>query len=182
MQRFIPLLVLTGMLGLLAYGLSIDPSKRDSVQEGKPAPDFTATLLQLDESAPSSKLSLGDLKGKVWVLNAWASWCGTCRAEHQALNEFAKQPNVLMVGLNYKDNPVTARKFLKHAGNPYTYVLDDRDGKIGFAWGLTFTPTTLVIDKQGYIRYEHVGEMKPKRLQGVLKLIEDLDKGVNDET
>lgn len=176
MQRVIPLIVLVAMLALLAFGLTINPTERKAENMGQPAPQFSAPLLGMGTDVPvKTTLSSADLKGKVWVLNAWATWCGSCRAEHQALNEMAKDPAVLMVGLNYKDNVDDAQRFLQAAGNPYTYVLVDKDGKLGFKWGLSYTPTTVVIDKQNRVRYAHVGELKLSRIKDeILPLIREL--------
>ena len=97
---FIPLLAFAALIGLMLFGLSNDPKLIPSPFIGKPAPEFTLPLLD----KPDQTISVADMKGKVWILNLWASWCHSCRAEHAVLSRFIARENVPTIGLNYKDH------------------------------------------------------------------------------
>ena len=162
MNRFIlPLAVFVLMAGLLAYGLSLDPKIVPSPLIGKPAPAFS--LAMLDD--PSRRLSPADLAGQVWVLNVWASWCVSCRAEHEVITALAGKNLVTVVGLNYKDEPADAREWLQKLGNPYATSVIDQDGRVGIDWGVYGVPETFVIDAAGMIRYKHIGPVTHESLQ-----------------
>lgn len=91
------------------------------------------------------------------MFNIWASWCVSCREEHPVLNQLAQQQAVAIVGLNYKDDPEAAKKWLATLGNPYNDSVMDADGRIGIDWGVYGVPETFVMDKQGIVRYKHTG-------------------------
>jgi cytochrome c biogenesis protein CcmG/thiol:disulfide interchange protein DsbE len=113
--RFIlPLGAFIFMVGLLGFGLTLDPKKIPSPLIGKPAPEFSLNMLY----APNEMLSKKDFLGQVWVLNVWASWCVSCRAEHVFITDLASRNLVKIVGLDYKDQPEDARRWLKQFGNP----------------------------------------------------------------
>lgn len=153
LKYIIPLVLFITLAIFLALGLKLKPSEIPSPLLGKPAPAFTAPKL----NTPDQKLSNNDLKGKVWIFNVWASWCVSCREEHPVLNQLAKQPAVIIIGLNYKDAPEAANKWLETLGNPYNDSIMDADGRIGIDWGVYGVPETFVIDKQGIVRYKHTG-------------------------
>ena len=112
MNRFtIPLAVFVLMVGLLGYGLKLDPKKVPSPLIDKPAPQFALAMLE----DPTRQLSTADMRGQVWVLNVWASWCVSCRAEHEVITELAGRNLVTVVGLNYKDKPADALAWLQPA-------------------------------------------------------------------
>jgi len=124
MKRFLlPLAAFAVLVGFLAIGLTRDPRDVPSPLIGKPAPAFT--LPQLHDAAKS--FSAADMKGRVWLLNVWASWCVACREEHPVLVEFAKTGQVPIIGLDYKDKVADARQWLDKLGNPYTLTAVDAD-------------------------------------------------------
>lgn len=175
MNRFIlPLGVFLLLVVLLGVGLSLDPREVPSPLIGKPAPQFE--LPQLHD--PGKTLSPQALRGKVWVLNVWASWCTACREEHPVLSEFAKSGLVPVYGLNYKDQRDDALAWLKRFGDPYQVSLVDTDGKVGIDYGVYGVPETYLIDKQGVIRYKRIGPVTPEILQKtVVPLIQELNRG-----
>ncbi len=161
MNRFvIPLVFFVLMAGLLGFGLSLDPKKVPSPLIDKSAPAFS--LAMLDD--PSRKLSTADMLGQVWVLNVWASWCVSCRAEHAVITELANRNLVTVVGLNYKDAPDDAERWLEQFGNPYATSVIDRDGRVGIDWGVYGVPETFVIGADGVIKYKHIGPVTMESL------------------
>ena len=164
LKYIIPLILFIVLAIFLAVGLKLKPSEIPSPLLNKPAPAFSAPRL----TAPSEKLSPADLKGKVWLFNVWASWCVSCREEHPVLNEFAKQQAVIIVGLNYKDDPEAAKQWLATLGNPYNDSVMDQDGRIGIDWGVYGVPETFVIDKHGVVRYKHTGPVTAEDVQNKL--------------
>lgn len=160
----IPLIVFIVLAVFLAIGLSLNPREIPSPLIDKPAPAFTAAKLH----ATTETLSPIDLKGRVWLLNVWASWCISCRAEHPVLNQFARQKAVYIVGLNYKDETSDAKNWLDQLGNPYDVSVIDQDGRIGIDWGVYGVPETFIIDKNGLIRYKHTGPITVDDLENKL--------------
>lgn len=160
----IPLLAFVLLVVLLAAGLSNDPRKVPSPLVGKPAPAFELPQL----SDPNVKFSSQMLKGKVWLLNIWASWCSGCRVEHPVLNELAKQNLVDIVGFDYKDTNDQANAWLSQLGNPYSVVVTDQKGLVGFDYGVYGVPETFFIDKKGIIRYKHIGPISYKDLNKIV--------------
>lgn len=160
-KAFIPLLIFGVLLGFLAVGLSLNPREIPSPLINKPAPAFSLPALD----APDQKIAAQDLRGKVWILNVWASWCVACRIEHPLLVEFSKVGMVPIYGLNYKDKRDDAIRWLVNFGNPYTRSLSDIDGLVGIDFGVYGVPETFVIDKQGVIRMKHIGPLTPEVLR-----------------
>ncbi len=159
MKKFlIPIAVFAALGLLLAYGLKLDPRKIPSPLVGKPLPAFTLPTL----ADPGKRLGPQDLRGRVYLLNVWASWCVACRQEHPVLNALARAQAVPLVGLNYKDRREDALKWLAELGNPYETSLADLDGRVGIELGVYGVPETFVIDKQGVIRYKHIGPISPE--------------------
>jgi cytochrome c biogenesis protein CcmG/thiol:disulfide interchange protein DsbE len=152
-KAVIPLVIFIGLVIVLAVGLNRDPRLVPSPLIGKPVPAFELPRL----SDPQKTFGVDDLKGKVSLLNVWASWCASCRAEHPLLVEVAKQAAVPIYGLNYKDKREDALHWLDSLGNPYTAVAFDADGKVGIDLGVYGAPETYVIDKNGMIAYKHIG-------------------------
>ncbi len=155
MARYLIPLVLFIILAIfLGIGLTRDPKLVPSPLIGKPAPAFNLPRLH----KPDEKFSSQMLKGKVSMLNVWASWCAACRVEHPFLMYLAGRDAVTIYGLNYKDERNDAKRWLvQYGGNPYTSIGYDHDGRVGMDWGVYGVPETFVIDKQGIIRYKHVG-------------------------
>ncbi len=174
MKRFLlPLAAFAVLIGFLAIGLTRDPRDVPSPLVGKPAPAFT--LPQLHDAAKS--FSAADMKGRVWLLNVWASWCVACREEHPVLVEFAKTGQVPIIGLDYKDKVADARQWLDKLGNPYTLTAVDADGRVGIDYGVYGVPETYVIDKQGIIRMKHTGPITPESLnKKILPLVAELSR------
>lgn len=172
MKRYlIPLAVFVALAGLLAVGLNLNPREVPSPLIGKPAPVFV--LPRLDD--PAVQVAAADLKGQVWVLNVWASWCVPCLAEHPLVTELARS-GVRVVGLNYKDKPEDATRWLTRHGNPYAMVLADRDGAVGIDFGVYGVPETFVIDQDGIIRHKQIGPITPEALrEQILPLLKKLD-------
>jgi cytochrome c biogenesis protein CcmG/thiol:disulfide interchange protein DsbE len=168
----IPLAVFVVLLAFLWVGLGRDPRAVPSPLIGKPAPAFR--LAQLHDHGT---LSTDNLRGKVWLLNVWASWCVSCRAEHPLLLQLAEADVVPMYGLDYKDDPGEGRTWLAEHGNPYTASIIDRDGRVGIDYGVYGVPETFVIDKQGIIRYKHIGPLTVEALQRkILPTVRDLQR------
>ena len=174
MTRFLlPLGAFLALAIALAAGLSRDPRALPSPLVGKPAPMFELPLLD----AEGRNLRSGDMQGKVWVLNVWASWCTPCRVEHPLLVDFAARTRVPVYGLNYKDQPAAARAWLKRFGNPYAATMTDIDGRTGIDFGVYGVPETFVIDSAGRVRFRHAGPMTPEVLERTLApLLRDLER------
>ncbi len=170
-----PFIVFLGMASMFFYVLNdedYDPKRLDSALIDKPAPTFA--LAQL--AAPEKTFSPGDAQGKVWLLNVWASWCVACLQEHPLLMRVARQGEIPLYGLNYKDRPNAATQWLQKHGNPYVLSIDDRRGDVGIDYGVYGVPETFLIDKQGVIRYKHVGPISTKAWQEkILPKIQELN-------
>ena len=174
-QSYIPLLLFMVLAIFLVVGLKLNPSLIPSPLLNKPAPEIA--LPQLHE--PDQLIKTADFKGKVWLLNVWASWCTTCRAEHPLLIELL-QDEVFLVGLNYKDEPTNATKWLADLGNPYQFSAVDATGAVGLNWGVYGVPETFVIDANGTIRHKHVGPLsKTDIVSTILPLVHRLQKGAS---
>ncbi len=171
MRFALPLVVFVLMAGLLGYGLRLDPKKVPSPLIDKPAPAFSLSML----GTPSRQLSTKDMSGQDWVLNVWASWCVSCRAEHAVITALAKRNLVAVVGLNYKDEPGDAARWLEQFGNPYTTSVIDQDGRVGIDWGVYGVPETFVIGADGMIKYKHIGPVTHESLeQTILPILKEL--------
>lgn len=152
--------VLLGVAGFAAmsiYGLKTDPSELPSALLNKPFPEFN--LPSLDREA--EQVTRKDLLGRPALVNVWATWCPTCRDEHEMFNQLAKQ-GVLIHGINYKDNVEKAHIWLRDLLNPYDIIITDAKGSLGMDLGVYGAPETFVIDKDGIIRYKFVGAVDEK--------------------
>jgi cytochrome c biogenesis protein CcmG/thiol:disulfide interchange protein DsbE len=174
MTRFIwPFVIFIVLAGFLYVGLHLDPREVPSPLVGKPAPAFT--LPQLHE--PGKQFSTADMKGKVWLLNVWASWCVSCREEHPLLLDLSRQHVVPIYGLDYKDKRADAEAVLSDMGDPYVLSMSDVDGRIGIDYGVYGVPETYVIDKQGIIQYKQIGPVTTQNLrEKILPLVAELEK------
>jgi cytochrome c biogenesis protein CcmG/thiol:disulfide interchange protein DsbE len=172
MNRFLlPLGLFVALAVFLGIGLTRNPREVPSPLIDKPAPAFT--LAELHE--PGRTLSATDLKGQVWLLNVWASWCVSCREEHPLLVELGKANVVPIYGLNYKDKPDAAMAWLGALGNPYTASIVDADGRVGIDYGVYGVPETFVIDRDGIVRYKQIGPVTPESLrEKILPLVRKL--------
>ena len=171
MKRFLPLAIFLVLAVFLAVGLGLNPREVPSPLIDKPAPKFRLPQLQ----DPGKTLGTEDLKGNVWILNVWASWCVACLEEHPILVDFSKQNVLPIYGLNYKDKRADALRWLDRHGNPYTLSIADNDGRIGIDYGVYGVPETYVIDRDGIIRYKRIGPVTVQILQErILPLVRQL--------
>lgn len=189
---FIPLGLFLVLVAFLAVGLKRNPQEIPSPLLGKPAPLFSLSTLD----AGGAKFGPQDMKGKVWMLNVWATWCVACRDEHPLLVAFSKATQLPIVGLNYKevqaqDAPAgrqltpedklrIARErsavWLQRLGDPYVVSVFDLDGRVGIDYGVYGVPETYIIDKEGVIRFKQVGAVKLETLQSqILPLVQKLN-------
>ena len=174
MTRFaIPIVIFVALVALLGVGLKLDPREVPSPLIGKPAPHFE--LPQLRETTKT--FTERDIRGKVWMLNVWASWCVSCREEHPVLLDLAASGAVPIYGLNYKDKREDGLAWLKGMGHPYTLSIYDFDGRVGIDYGVYAVPETYVIDKAGVIRYKRIGPLTPQIVkEKVLPLVRELER------
>ena len=169
----IPFLVFVVLVGFLAVGLTRDPHEIPSPLVNKKAPDFLVPQL----ADADKTFSPESLRGQVWVLNVWASWCVACREEHPVLVEFGKTKLVPLIGLDYKDPRDDALAVLRREGNPYDLSAFDSSGRVGIDYGVYGVPETYVIDKQGVIRYKQIGPITREALnKTIVPLINELKK------
>ena len=175
MTRFLlPFAVFLAIGVALMAGLRRDPRELPSALIGKPAPAFELPVLE----ANGRTVRASDMRGQVWLLNVWASWCGPCQLEHPLLVDFAARTKVPVVGLNYKDKPEAAQAWLQRLGNPYRATLVDPQGRTGIDFGVYGVPETFVIDREGIVRYRQAGPLTAEALeQRVLPLLRQLEQG-----
>ncbi|MBC7929259.1 MAG: DsbE family thiol:disulfide interchange protein [Rubrivivax sp.] len=174
MTKFLlPLALFVVLAAFLAVGLTRDPREIPSPLINKPAPAFVLPQL----SDPSKSFSSQEMRGKVWLLNGWASWCAACRDEHPLLVELARSGVVPIYGLDYKDERRLGLAWLEQFGNPYTLSISDTDGRVAIDYGIYGVPETFVIDREGVIRYKHTGPVTVEALQKkILPLVRELQK------
>ncbi|WP_462321771.1 DsbE family thiol:disulfide interchange protein [Halochromatium sp.] len=157
--RFLmPLIIFGALVILLVIGLGKDPSEVPSPLIGKPVPEFSLPEL----TDPGRSVSDEDLKGQISLVNVWASWCSSCRQEHQALMALSREPDFQIVGLNWKDDAQDALAVLRMTGNPYAMNGYDPDNKVGLHWGVYGAPETFIVDQDGIIRHKHIGPIDRK--------------------
>lgn len=163
----IPLIIFLLGCVFLYKGLFSDPTKLESVLLDQPVPEFALTSLQ----NPEQEFSRDIFTGQPMLLNVWATWCPTCYAEHEYLNQLKAREDIYIVGMNYKDERTKALRWLKNLGNPYAIDLYDPQGKLGLDLGVYGAPETFLIDSHGIIRYRHVGDVNETVWQQTLKPI-----------
>ncbi len=169
MSRLLPLVAFALIVALLGFGIhwnrSHDMNWVPSPLIDKPAPDFTLPLLY------DSTKSLGraELLGKPYLLNVFGSWCVTCQDEHPILMAHAKALGVRLIGMDWKDQPDAAKRWLAQFGNPYDSIVADADGKTGIDFGVYGAPESYLIDAHGVIRYKRVGMLTPDIIANELK-------------
>lgn len=172
-RYLVPLIIFVVLAGFLYVGLGLKPREVPSPFIDKPAPNFQLQKLH----SMNELFSNNDMKGKVWLLNVWASWCVACRQEHPVLVEMARRGEVPIYGLNYKDAPTKARRWLEEHGNPYKLSAVDYEGKVGIDYGVYGVPETFIIDKQGVIRHKVIGPISYPELQNcVMPVVNELKK------
>lgn len=153
MRFLLPLVAFLVLATVLGLGLQRDPRALPSALLNRPAPPINLPLL----NDAQGRFNASQLKGQVWMLNVWASWCEPCRAELPALKVFSNRDAIPLVGLNYKDDLSQAKLLLQRVGNPYLGSAVDADGRVGIDYGVQGVPETFVIDAEGRIRYRHLG-------------------------
>ena len=174
MSRFvIPLAIFIVLVAFLAIGLGRDPRQVPSPLIGKQAPDFQ--LPQLHE--PNKTFSPREMRGKIWLLNVWASWCFSCREEHPFLLELQRSGSIPIYGLNTKNNRNEALAWLSELGNPYVLSAADLDGRVSIDYGVYGAPETFLIDRDGVIRFKQIGPITPDVwYKQILPLVQELNK------
>lgn len=170
----LPLALFLGVAVFLAIGLNRNPRELPSPLVGKPAPGFAAERL----GKPGQAFAPADLRGKVWLLNVWASWCGSCRVEHPVLLRLRQSGVVPVVGLDYKDQDGAGLQWLRTQGDPYLLSVADRAGRIGMDYGVYGVPETFVIDRHGVIRLRHAGPLTQEIIdRRIAPLVRELNNG-----
>lgn len=168
----LPLIISVGFLIIFAIPLFTgkDSSIIPSALIGKQAPQTNLAAVEglLRDGAPVPGLNSEDFIGKLTLVNVWGSWCVPCRQEHPLLMEIAKDERIRVVGLNYKDQPENARRFLGDLGNPFAAVGADRAGRSAIEWGVYGVPETFLVDQNGKIIYKHVGPFTPESVKNDL--------------
>jgi cytochrome c biogenesis protein CcmG, thiol:disulfide interchange protein DsbE len=169
-------LALAGLFLLRLHGG--DPSKIPSALIGRPAPQTVLPALEglVVNGAPVPGLDPAAFKGKVSVVNVWASWCLPCHEEAPLLTELSADKRLQIVGINYKDSADNARRFLGRYGNPFGMVGVDGNGRASIEWGVYGVPETFVVGREGTILYKMVGPVTPANFESVLKA--EIDKAL----
>jgi cytochrome c biogenesis protein CcmG, thiol:disulfide interchange protein DsbE len=156
---FVPVGVFLAIIGVGYAGFSLnDPHELPSALLGKPFPDFEAPLLE----EPQRTVARSDLLGRPVLVNVWATWCPTCKAEHDELLRIGRSTGLRIVGVNYKDEPAKARQWLEAFGNPYDMVIQDPDGSLGVELGVYGAPESFLLNSEGVIVYKRVGDINPR--------------------
>jgi cytochrome c biogenesis protein CcmG/thiol:disulfide interchange protein DsbE len=179
----LPLIFFVALAGIFLLRLhGGDPSKIPSALIGRPAPQTTLPPLDglISNGAPVPGLDPAVFKGKVSVVNVWASWCVPCHEEAPLLTELGKDQRLQIVGINYKDAPDNARRFLGRYGNPYRIVGVDGNGRAAIEWGVYGVPETFVVGRDGAIVYKMVGPVTSENFERVLKA--EIDKALKAGT
>lgn len=167
----LPVLLFVSFGLVLGWGLTQNPQEIPSALIGKPVPEFAVPPVQ----GRTLGLSSDDLKGEVSLVNVFASWCTACREEHPLFMQLKEEGVVPIHGLNYKDRPADAARWLDTLGDPYTRTGADRDGRVAIDWGVYGIPETFVVGPDGRIAYKHIGAVTPEVLQTkILPLVESL--------
>ena len=155
MKKILPLLVFLVVGVFLFLSLNSDPNKLPSPLVGKKFP-----IIEGNDFYSNETVKLNDLMdNKLALVNVWASWCVTCRKEHQVIMNIAKNTNLKLIGINYKDTKSDGEEYLKVMGNPFDEIVFDPNGEIGMELGVYATPETFLISREGLIIHKHIGEI-----------------------
>ena len=155
MKKILPLIVFLVIGVFLFLSLNSDPNKLPSPLVGKKFPIIEGTDFYSNETVKLNDL----MDNKLALVNVWASWCVTCRKEHQVIMNIAKNTNLKLIGINYKDTKSDGREYLKVMGNPFDEIVFDPNGEIGMELGVYATPETFLISREGLVIHKHVGEI-----------------------
>ena len=168
LSRLLPFFGLVALVALFGFGIrwNMHHDQREVLSPliGKPAPQFSLPVF----GETSRKYGNVDLKGKPYLINVFASWCVACRDEHPLLMAEGARLGVPLVGLNYKDEPADAQRWLAQFGNPYDTVIVDYDGRAAIDFGVYGAPETFLVDATGIIRYQRIGPITPDALRDEL--------------
>ena len=169
----LPIILFFIILFIFFYLLIIDrnPTKVPSALLNKNVPDFNANTLIKNEKFLSSK----EFGNQIILVNFFATWCKPCKDEHVYIKRFSSEQNIKIVGINYKDNPKEAIKWLKKLGNPYSSVVIDKNGKLAIDWGVYGIPETFIVNSKGIIKYRHVGTITPKVYKKINLIIKKIE-------
>ncbi len=171
LRYVLPLGVFIALAAALGIGLTLKPGEIPSVLIDQPVPEFDLPPV----NGRDKGLSSDDLVGEVRLVNFFASWCLPCRAEHPLLNRLNAEGIVPVFGINYRDKPEDARRWLDRFGDPYARSGADLDGRVGIEWGVYGLPETFVVDRNGRIVYKHIGQLRPENLEEtILPIVEEL--------
>jgi cytochrome c biogenesis protein CcmG/thiol:disulfide interchange protein DsbE len=177
---FLPLILFLALSGVFLVRLFAgDPTKLPSVLIGRPVPAFALPAVEglAAKGNPVPGFAAADLsKGRPTLVNVFASWCAPCHQEHPFLMELAKDGRFGIVGINQKDKPENARRFLGRLGNPYSAVGADADGRISVEWGVYGVPETFLVSGDGRILFKHVGPLTPDSIRE--KLMPEITKAL----
>tara|TARA_B110000196_G_scaffold293550_1_gene281943 strand:+ start:53 stop:583 length:531 start_codon:yes stop_codon:yes gene_type:complete len=168
----LPTLLFLSILLVFLYLLSIErnPSDVPSQLINKKIPTFKTNYLLSDKKIVSTEI----FKKEIILVNFFATWCKPCRDEHLYIKRFSNNESIKIVGINYKDNSQKTVKWLKELGNPYSVVIEDRNGKIAIDWGVYGIPETFIIDSNGIIKYRHVGPVNKKIYKKIISIVNNL--------
>ncbi len=175
----LPLVVFGALAVLFWFRLGDgDPSRIPSALIGHAAPKTALPPLTdlVNNGMPVPGLDPAMFNGKVSIVNVWASWCVPCHEEAPLLSDLAKDRRLQLVGINYKDSPDNARRFLGRYGNPFDMVGTDANGRASIEWGVYGVPETFVVGRDGTIAYKLVGAITPENIDAVLK--PEIDKAL----
>jgi cytochrome c biogenesis protein CcmG, thiol:disulfide interchange protein DsbE len=176
----LPLIGFLALAGLFLLRLNgDDPSKIPSALIGHPAPQTALPALEglVNNGAQVPGLDPATFKGKVSIVNVWASWCIPCHEEAPLLTALGQDKRLQLIGINYKDAPDNARRFLGRYGNPFGIVGVDGNGRAAIEWGVYGVPETFIVGREGTIVYKMVGPVTPENIDTVLK--PEIDKALN---
>lgn len=176
----VPLVLFAALVALFAFRLGAgDPSRIPSALIGRPAPATTLPPLEglVRDGASVPGLDPAVFAGRVSVVNVWASWCVPCHDEAPLLMQLAADNRIQIVGINYKDAPDNARRFLGRYGNPFRAVGVDANGRGAIEWGVYGVPETFIVGSDGRIAYKLIGPITPDNLQSLLKV--EIDKALS---
>ena len=162
MKKIIPLILFLVITVFLFLSLNSNPSKLPSPLLGKTFPNIEGKDFYTDEIVKTSEL----FSDRITLVNVWASWCITCRKEHEVIMDIAKNTDLQLIGINYKDTKIDGEKYLEVMGNPFDFIIFDPDGKIGMDLGVYATPETFLVNQDGVILYKHIGEIDSKAWKG----------------
>jgi cytochrome c biogenesis protein CcmG, thiol:disulfide interchange protein DsbE len=175
----LPLVAFAALAALFWFGLQAgDPSRIPSALIGRPAPQTALPALDglVANGSQVPGLDPKMFKGKVSLVNVWASWCVPCHDEAPLLTQLGQDKRLQLVGINYKDSPDNARRFLGRYGNPFGIVGVDGNGRAAIEWGVYGVPETFIVGRDGTILYKLVGPVTPENIDTVLKT--EIDKAL----